>query len=93
MIYITGAADEPLKAKALLGIYFAVLNVLMTTPVFVAGGLLTTDILIKSLLYSPVVIVFAALGMLLFSRVSSQGYRHGVNALLVLTAVLLWLRS
>jgi uncharacterized membrane protein YfcA len=93
VIYITGAADEPLKAKAFLGIYFAVLNILMTTPAYVASGLLTTEILIKSLLYSPVVIVFAALGMLLFSRVSSQGYRHGVSALLVLTAVMLWLRS
>jgi len=93
VIYITGTADEPLKAKAFLGIYFAVLNVLITAPAYVAGGLLTTDILIKSLLYSPAVMVFAALGMLLFSRVSSQGYRHGVNVLLVLTAALLWLRS
>jgi uncharacterized protein len=93
VIYITGIADDPLKAKAFLGIYFSVLNVLMTTPAYVAGGLVTTDILIKSLLYSPAVIVFAALGMLLFSRVSNQGYRHGVNALLALTAVMLWLRS
>jgi uncharacterized membrane protein YfcA len=93
VIYITGAVDEPLRAKAFLGIYFAVLNILMTTPAYVAGGLLTSDFFIRSLLYSPVVIVFVALGMLLFSRASSQGYRHGVSALLVLTAAMLWLRS
>lgn len=88
-VFILSRTDDPAQAKAFMAWYFTGQFLLMAV-VYGATGLFTRELLLASLFYSPVVLLGGLVGNWAFRRVGNQAFRLAVNALLVLTAVLLW---
>ena len=93
VLYVMGITNDPEEAKGHLGTYFAATNLGVMTPLYWIGGLITEQTLWATLKYSPVIIVFLALGMWFFKRASNESYKIVVDCLLVITSSLLWIRS
>ena len=93
VVYVMGITDDPEEAKGHLGTYFAASNIGVMTPLYWTGGLITEETLLATLAYSPAIIIFLALGMWFFKRASNESYKIVVDCLLVITSVLLWVRS
>lgn len=88
-VYILSRTEDPGQAKGFLAWYFTGQFVLMTL-IYAAAGLFTGPLLLASAWYAPAVILGAAAGAWAFRRVGSRAFRLAVNALLVVTAALLW---
>ena len=93
VLYVMGITNDPEEAKGHLGIYFAAINIAVMTPLYWTGGLITEERLLAILAYSPMIIISLALGMWFFKRASSMSYKIVVDCLLVITSLLLWVRS
>lgn len=93
VLYVMGITNDPEEAKGHLGIYFAAINITVMTPLYWTGGLVTEKTLLATLAYIPVIIIFLALGMWFFKRASNESYKMVVDCLLVITSLLLWVRS
>ncbi|MFH1034085.1 MAG: sulfite exporter TauE/SafE family protein [Pseudomonadota bacterium] len=92
VIYVMSLDPSPAKAMGFLGSYFSFLYLVMA-GLYAASGLLSWPLLKTSALYAPVVLAGTVLGHLALGRMGGRAYRQGVNLLLVITAVLLWLRT
>jgi len=93
VLYVMSITNDPEEAKGHLGTYFAANNIAVMTPLYWAGGLITEQTLLATLEYLPVIITFLALGMWFFKRASNESYKNVVDCMLVITSLLLWVRS
>jgi uncharacterized protein len=93
VVYVRIAVNDPAAAKSILGLYFSLIYLFML-PVLALSGLFSEKILIKSLLYSPVVIIGIIAGAILFNKKGkNENYRFIVDILLLIAAILLWNRA
>ena len=92
VVYVSAVAPDPEEAKGYLGAYFAIIN-LFTAVLYVGGGVFSNEWLVRSLAYSPAVLLGAVIGARFFGRVEVKTYRLAVDLLLILAAMLLWFRS
>ena len=92
ILYFLTATDNPSKIKGLIGVYY-VLNMLVLGVLYSMGGILTGQSLLLSLKYSPAAIIGALIGAFASQRVGSKGYHLLADCLLVLGALLLWIRA
>ena len=92
VLYIRSSVLEPNAVKGRLGVYFA-LTAMLTGLLYAYNGIFSIQWLTRSLLFSPAVILGFGLGLYCSRNISPRRYLAGVDALLLLSAVLLWWRS
>jgi uncharacterized protein len=92
VIFVMSLDPSPAKAMGFLGVYFSFLYLAMTV-LYGASGLFSWPLLQACALYAPAVLAGTVVGHLALGRVGARSYRLAVNLLLVVTAVLLWLRA
>lgn len=90
--YIFSVSSNPYTAKSFLATFFTALFVLMAI-IYTATGVLTWNYLQTSIMFTPVVLVGAVFGFWVFGRTSNLVYRRAVDAMLLATALLLWIRA
>lgn len=90
VVFCMAAAEEPQEAKGMLGAYFTFLDVFVLI-MYAWAGLLTWPGLVHSAWHTPSVALGMLLGGLAAGRLSMQKYRLVADALLVVSASLLWI--
>jgi hypothetical protein len=90
VLYSTARFPEPRKAKGAMGIYFLVTDVIIVI-LFSMTGLLTWELLIVSIRYTPAVLAGFLAGGYLFGGVTRRTYLIGVHLLLLMAAIMLCL--
>ncbi len=91
VIFVRATVAEPAAAKGVLGTYFTFLYSSMAV-LYGVGGLFSWQLFFKALWYGPLVILGIVLGAWAFRKVSNAGYLLVVDVLLLLAALMLWLR-
>ena len=90
VVYVRSAVIDPSAAKSILGLYFSMIYLFML-PVLAFGGLFNQKILLKSLFYSPVIVIGTVAGAILFQKTGkNENYQLIVDLLLLIAAILLW---
>jgi uncharacterized membrane protein YfcA len=92
VVYIMSASRDPAATKGYISTYFVAINII-TATLFAFGGMYSVKWLKATLIYSPAVVVGVIIGALAFRKVGVRGYRAAVDVLLILAAVMLWIRS
>ncbi len=90
VIYATARFPEPRKAKGAMGLYFMATGVLIAV-LFIQAGLLTEDLLLYSLRFTPAVLLGFLFGARVFKNMTRETYLIGVHLLLLIAAVMLCL--
>jgi len=91
VVYIRSVSSEPLIIKSFIATVFSIQFVILT-GVYGATGMFTWSGLGTSAAFLPAVILGALAGFWLFRYASNTAYRMAVDAILLLAAVILWLR-
>ena len=90
VVYAAARFPEPAHAKGALGIYFLVTDVLIVI-MFMMTGVLTSELFLQSLRFTPAVLVGFLAGVYFFSNITKHTYLMGVHFLLLVAAVMLCL--
>ena len=88
VIYATARFPDPRKAKGAMGIYFLATDVVIVI-MFIMTGLLTWDLFLLSLRFTPAVLAGFLAGSYFFKNITKQNYILGVHFLLLAAAVML----
>lgn len=92
VVYIRSVSTKPLVIKSFIATVFSIQFVILT-GVYSATGMFTRSGLGTSAAFLPVVILGALAGFWLFRHASNKVYRTAVDAVLLLAAVILWVRT
>lgn len=90
VIYATSRFTEPKDAKGAMGVYFFATDVLIVL-LFSTTGLLTLDLFVQSIRFTPAVLVGFFGGSFFFNNITRNTYMMGVHLLLFTAAVMLCL--
>ncbi|ADK85390.1 protein of unknown function DUF81 [Desulfarculus baarsii DSM 2075] len=89
VIYAMAATKDPQETKGVLAAYFALTDVVVMAMYF-WSGLMTWPVLGRSLAFSPAVVLGMVVGFALARRIGAGVYRLAADALLMVSAALLW---
>ncbi len=90
VIYSTARFPEPGNAKGAMGLYFLATDVLIVL-LFTMTGLLTVELFLKALRFTPAVLSGFLAGSLFFNNINRGTYLIGVHFLLLVSAIMLCL--
>ena len=91
-LYAASATPDPLEAKSFLASFFSVQFVLISF-VYAGAGMFTWQGLGTSAAFAPVVALGSVAGFWAFGKASNLVYRRVINLMLLVTAVMLWVRT
>ncbi len=92
VIYIRSISEEPLVIKSFIATVFSIQFAILTV-VYGVTGMFTWKGLGTSAAFLPVVLLGALIGFWLFRHASNRSYRLAVDVVLLLAAVILWIRT
>jgi uncharacterized protein len=92
VVYIRSITSDPLRIKSFVATVFSIQFGILTC-IYGATGMFNWAGLVTSAAFSPVVVLGALAGFWLFRYASNNVYRMAVDAVLLLAAVILWLKA
>lgn len=91
VIYTTARFPDPRKAKGAMGLYFFATDILIVL-LFTMTGLLTWELFLQSLRFTPAVCLGFFFGAYVFRNITNRTYMLGVHSLLLMAAIMLCLK-